>query len=331
MTVQHSPESIVANVAVRVAGCFGVLVAVWLMLFAGSAVAIELGAFFKRPDQRAIEMLENGQPEAAANTFKDPQWRGVSRYKAGLYDEALEDFSTAEDADGLYNHGTAAARAGDYTQAVASLEQALKLAPDDTNIAHNLEIARKLKELAEEQSHQNQQDQNSQEQNQQDQGSEGDEKDSNQQDESGQQGVQEEPSQEKQGDEESDQDGEQNQSGEQDQGTEQDQRSDQGQPGSQQTNGETETDEEEQEKAAEDLREMMQQEQSREEQSKENPQQAQQQAAAPAVPDSVSEDDQATEQWLRRIPDDASQLLRNKIRLNHAIEYRDVQDLQEPW
>lgn len=331
MTVQHSPESIVARVAVWVAGCFGVLVAVWLMLFAGSAVAIELGAFFKRPDQRAIEMLENGQPEAAANTFKDPQWRGVSRYKAGLYDEALEDFSTAEDAEGLYNHGTAAARAGDYTQAVVSLEQALKLAPDDINIAHNLEIARKLKELAEEQSRQNQQDQNSQDQNQQDKRSEGNEKDSNQQDESGQQGVQEEPSQEKQGDEESDQDGEQNQSGEQDQGTEQDQRSDQGQPGSQQSNGETETDEEEQEKAAEDLREMMQQEQSREEQSKENPQQAQQQAAAPAVPDSVSEDDQATEQWLRRIPDDASQLLRNKIRLNHAIEYRDVQDLQEPW
>ena len=45
----------------------------------------------------------------------------------------------------------------------------------------------------------------------------------------------------------------------------------------------------------------------------------------------ISESEQATEQWMRRIPDDPSQLLRNKIKLNHMIQHENVTDLPEPW
>lgn len=293
------------------------IIAVFLFLCDTSkAYGLELGAWFKRPDQRAVELLEDGQAEAAANEFTDPKWRGVSRYRAGLYKEAMEDFSALEDAKGLYNHGTAATRAGDYTQAVTSLEQALQLAPEDTDIAHNLEIARKLKDMAEDQQ---QQDQSQGDQNQEkQQESESDSSESDQPSDSSdnQEGEQE--------DRQPGQQDEQNQS----------ENSAEGQSEAQENSGEMNSSEqdqpsENQQEGAEDLREMMQQEQL---QQADTPQTTEnQQQIAAADPESVSEDDQATEQWLRRIPDDASQLLRNKIRLNHLIEYPQVDDMQEPW
>lgn len=298
-----------------------VVVAMGFALHAGFAEALEFEEIFKRPDQRAAEMLENGEHEAAANNFEDPQWRGISRYRAGFYEEAMKDFATVGDAKGLYNHGTAAARAGDYAQAVASLEQALQLAPQDTDIAHNLDIARKLNDLAENQQQDQQQD-NGGDQQQESETDENNQEDneSGQRDESSAQ-QQDDASDEQQGEQNPQSEADSQQSGEQESGD------------SQQNNGEMHAEENnqsspEQQQSAEDLREMMQQEQAEAEQAQ--PQQAEQQVAASAA-DSVSEDDQATEQWLRRIPDDASQLLRNKIRLNHLIEFPEVHDMQEPW
>ena len=95
-------------------------------------------------------------------------------------------------------------------------------------------------------------------------------------------------------------------------------------------NEQSQEQQEEQQQEAEELREMMQQEQ-QENDAEQQPASQSQISAQSSEPDPVSEDDQATEQWLRRIPDDGSQLLRNKIRLNHLIDYPDVQDMQEPW
>jgi len=297
------------------------LFAAFLLSYTSTVTALELSDLFKRSDQRAVELLESGQAEAASAEFKDPQWRGVSRYKAGLYQEAMEDFSLAEDAEGLYNHGTAAARAGDYTQSVASLEQALKLAPDDTNIAHNLEIARQLRDMAEDQSQEGS-PQDQQPEDSEDNQSEDDSSESEQQSESPEQNNE-------------DQEGNDPQDGQGEQGEQSDSNSEENQnPGdAEQNDGEMNEDESdqssEQQQDAEELRDMMQQEQQG--QQNEAQQEDQQQQMAVTASDSVSEDDQATEQWLRRIPDDASQLLRNKIRLNHLIEYPEVQDMQEPW
>jgi len=303
--------------------CIAVLVT--LILFrADVAWGVDLAKYFKRPDQRGAELLENGQPEQAATEFRDPQWRGVSRYLAGQYNDAMQDFAIAVDPDApnqadaseLYNHGTAAARAGDYNQAVSSLEQALKLAPEDKKISHNLEIAKKLKDLAENQ----QQDQ------QQDQSGDSRENKNENKDESEDQSSESDDSQSQSSDEESDQssDGEPEDS----QNNNQNPSDNNGELSADQNSQspEQKQEQEEQQQNAEELREMMQQEQ----QSGEQEPQKEVEAEVP-VQSSVSEDDQATQQWLRRIPDDASQLLRNKIRLNHIIEYPDVQDMQEPW
>lgn len=47
--------------------------------------------------------------------------------------------------------------------------------------------------------------------------------------------------------------------------------------------------------------------------------------------EAMSESAQATEQWLRQIPDDPSGLLRRKLMRNHQIEYPSVRDAKEPW
>ena len=45
----------------------------------------------------------------------------------------------------------------------------------------------------------------------------------------------------------------------------------------------------------------------------------------------LTESEQATEQWLRRIPDDPAGLLRRKLEQSHRIEYPEVRNAQEPW
>ena len=45
----------------------------------------------------------------------------------------------------------------------------------------------------------------------------------------------------------------------------------------------------------------------------------------------LTEQQQATEQWLRQIPDDPAGLLRNKLLQSHQLEYPGVQSSEERW
>jgi Ca-activated chloride channel family protein len=45
----------------------------------------------------------------------------------------------------------------------------------------------------------------------------------------------------------------------------------------------------------------------------------------------LTESEQATEQLLRRIPDDPAGLLRRKLEQSHRSEYPEVRDADEPW
>lgn len=269
-------------------------------MLGGQAVAAELSDFFKNADQRAASLLEGGDAEAASALFKDSQWQGVSQYRSGNFDDAMQSFSQSVDATALYNHGTAAARAGDYNLAVNSLEAALNLAPQDKRIAENLDIARKLSDIAQSQNDQQQQ-----------------------------QGDQESPPEDASDESEQPSESEQ-QSGEQssDEQPSDNQQSEQGESQTDEQNDAQQQEEQQSEQDLEDLREQMQP--GNEEQDSEQENEEQQEAQA-QLDSSVSEDDQAAEQWLRRIPDDASQLLRMKVRVNHGLEYPDVQDMQENW
>ncbi len=286
------------------------------------ALAFELNSLWLRADQRGQKLLEEGQAVEAAQVFKDPQWRGLSHYRAGNYEDALEAFAAADSDSALYNQGTTAARAGQYPVALEKLEQLVERNADYPDAAHNLEIVRKLIDDQQSQQQPQSSDQSSD--------NEGDQ----QQSESGQ------PSPDNSGD--NSQDSNSDSSGNSDNDN-----SDRGgelaatppspqdgqPPGSQPD--ESQSNDSESEASAQDQQSDSDSEQQQDTESKPSQGQPETESADGSVAalagDEVSEDDQAAEQWLRRIPDDPSQLLRNKIRLNHMIQHAEVQDMPEPW
>lgn len=159
---------------------------------------------WKTPDQQGMEALEAGDPEAAAERFENPAWKGSAAYRAENYEKAAEQFANVESADGQYNHGNALAKQGQLEEAIEAYEQALALDPDNEDAAHNKEVVEELlKQQQQQQQQQNQdgenQDQEQGEQNQPRPGNEG---------EQGQQQDQQEQQEQQQAQDEREQDGE---------------------------------------------------------------------------------------------------------------------------
>ena len=302
----------------------------WVIVVSLACCATEVfadssGSWWKTRDQRGVELLQSGDAAAASEVFRDSEWRGISHYRNGNFAEAQKEFAGSTDLNSLYNEGTAAARAGDYQAAVEKLEQVAKADPAHADAQHNLDIARQLLE-------------------QQQQSDESEQGESEQGDEQDQQGESED-----------------NQAGEQDQQQGDQQQGDQAgnEQSGQQQDGETQDDQKnsdgggelsasaEDAQANEDNAAQSTEEQNQSEEIPSEQQQAQQgqseqdpssteagesaSAAGPEPIEPISESEQATEQWMRRIPDDPSQLLRNKIKLNHMIQHENVRDLVEPW
>ena len=209
------------------------------------------------PDQQAQQALQQGDAEAAAGLFENPEWAGTAAYQSGNYEAAAEKFANPQSADSLYNRGNALARAGKLDEAIAAYEESLELQPEQQDASDNLELLKKLKEQQDQQQAQDQQ-----------------------QDQDQQQG----------------QDQQQNQDGQQDQDQQQNQ-------GQQQEPSQTE------DGAPEQEQQPMQPESGEEQESSQ-----QQMAAGEESGDEDAEEDQAMQQWLRRVPDDPSGLLRQKFR-----------------
>lgn len=125
---------------------------------------LDLSAFFKNNEQRALELFENGDFAHAAETFRDPYQKGVSYYRAGDYQKAAEMF---EEANAPYNLGNALAlqmTQESLQKAAETYRNLLKTEPDHIRAKENLEIIEKLLEK-EEQQQEEPQDQQEQESN----------------------------------------------------------------------------------------------------------------------------------------------------------------------
>jgi len=276
------------------------------------SVALELDTFFKRKDQRAVELINDAQYDEAIELLDSGSLRGVSRYRRGDYENAIEDFATGDDAVSLYNHGTTAARLGDYDTAVASLEKALEIDPVNQSIKNNLEVARELRDMKDDSSQHNQQGDNNQEQD-----SEEGESDNQQQNSDSETDSENSDSQ---------------QSNEQQSNEQQSNEQGGGELAESAKNSEPRDSEQQAEQAVDEQSESEEQRQAElEAELSESEGGEEGEPLVAGSPEPVSEDDQATQQWLRRIPDDGSQLLRNKIKLNKYLEYPEVQDQPEAW
>jgi len=274
------------------------------------AQALEWQALWQTRDQQASQALQAGDAVKAAETFDNPAWKAAAQYKAEKYDEAAETLEGQETSDAHYNRGNALAKAGDLMGAVVAYDKALKLNPKNEDARYNMELVeKKLKEQEKEQEKQKKQDKG-QGQDKQDQGKGKQEK----KDQAGQKEGQDQDAQ-KEGEKQPKQDQQQQSS---EQGEDQQGEPQQGQSGQPE---QSEAKPGKEQSAAQQNQQEAQKEQAKEASAgkpqKDKPEQAEPEKATAAMEGRKSEDQQASEQWLRRIPDDPGGLLRRKFQYQY--------------
>ena len=274
--------------------------------------------WWQTPEQQAKQAWESGDNDSLQEVAPSSAWRGAAAYRDGDFAAALEAFTPGDNESlsltSLYNQATTNIQLGDYANAIAQLEEVLAEQPENVNAARNRDIAMRLLELE-----------------QQQQQGEGGEGESNDEQQSSEEGEQNESDSNADGNEQNEQSSESDsdtQNSESQPSNEQnsDQQSQSGEPPegeSEDSSDERSASEEERESEVDDAREALQ---AAGEKAENELEQSQSEAVAAALNEEpLSEEDQATEQWLRQIPDDPDDLLRRKLLQNHRNEYPDVQ------
>ena len=254
-----------------------------LIINPDDAMAFEWNDLWLNKNQRAMRALENKQAETASELFQDNEWKAAARYRAGDYAGAEELLKDAEDIRSHYNKANALARQGRYKEAIAAYDQVLEARPDHEDAKFNKELIEKEMENQQNQQQQSRSKQDSESTENQQQ-SDSDQKDAQQ--------SEQEPQQSEEQQSESD-----------------------SQKPDEQKNKEN-PDQKQSDMKEEGERQPEQQQESKESQdeTEEQPEQAQ---LSEQNMNELDEEQQASEQWLRRIPDDPSGLLRRKFKYQY--------------
>ena len=242
--------------------------------------------FWLNSNQKGQQALDEGRPNEAASLFERPDWQGVAEYRAGEYDEALQRWVEAKTADGYFNQGNALAQKGQYEKAIAEYDKALELEVDMADAQFNKELMEKLLQQQEQQEKEQEQESDKQDQDNKDQ--------------------QQDQQQSKDGDQPQDE-----QNNQEPQSSDQDNKGDQ-EPQPQEPQDNQGQEENSDNKPQDDTPKEQNQQ-------PENSEQDQNAKQSPPVDSEVSEEDQATEQWLRQIPDDPGGLLRRKFQRDYQL------------
>ena len=307
------------------------LVLAGLMLtMSGTVVHADWQDWWRTPAQQARAALDAGDIDTLESIAPDALWKGVAEYENGEFDAAAQSFDqdaierlaagqTQAANQALYNRGVSEVLNEQYENAVQTFNQVLESDPQFADALHNRDIATQLIQQQQQQS-QDGEEQASDDPSQQDeqsQSSSGNEQasaDGEPGDSSGQQDAQD-------GDADLEEQDAQNAEADIDADSDAD----------------SGADPEEQrrldEQAARDALAAEAQAAgglpSEEDGEPESP--GSQQVGAEEIEQPLSESEQATEQWLRRIPDDPAGLLRRKLQQSHQLEYPEVSDAQQPW
>ncbi|MCG6966405.1 MAG: VWA domain-containing protein, partial [Chromatiaceae bacterium] len=108
------------------------------------AYALGWGDLWLSPDQRATRMLQNGQPEQAAQLFERPDWRAAAHYQANDYAQTLQSLEALEGPSADYNRGNALARMDRLEEALKAYDRALGADPGDADARHNRDLVQRV-------------------------------------------------------------------------------------------------------------------------------------------------------------------------------------------
>lgn len=264
---------------------------------------------WKTPNQQAYQVLE-ANPEQAQQLFEDTNWKAAAAYKAGDFAGATQLYEQDNSVTGQYNYANALVKSQQLEEALKAYDRVLAKQPEHEDAKHNREQVKKA--LEQQKQNQNKQDQQNQDQQNQDQQNQN----QNNQDQQSQQ--QQNQNSQQSNDQSQQQQGQQDQQSSQ---NEQDQKQSQSEQDKQKAEQEAEQARKDQEKAQ---AEAAKEQQKAEQEKQEKPSKAQQQANA-----EQREQQQATEQWLRRIPDDPAGLWRRKFL--YQYQQRGQQAQGEGW
>lgn len=273
--------------------------------------------WWQTPDQQAAKALEKNDAASAAKLFTDPQWKAYAEYQNGQHKEAAEHFSSSDSATAQYNQGNALAHANDLQGALAAYEAALAQQKDFPDATFNRDLVKTLLEEQESQPNDQQQDQQ-QKQNEQNQDQQQNEqqqdKDQQQQSEQQQQNEQQQNQDQQQNQQQSEQ-----QPSEQKNEQSEQQQKEQQQKEQQQQSGQQASEQEKSasEKPADQANEEKVKEDEKQKDSEKNIQSTDGKSRADM------EKQQATEQWLRKVPDDPGGLLKNKFEYYYHLNQQE--------
>lgn len=302
----------------------GWLLALLLLPLSPPSQALEWRDLWQRPDQQGAAQMQAGDPKAAAEKFQDPNWRGSALYRAGDYAGAARNFPQ-DSAESNYNRGNALAHTGKLEDAIQSYDEALKQNPDLEDAKANRDLLKKLLEQQQKNPQQSGQNSKNGSNQQQQQGQ-------NQQNQAQGGSNQQQPGE--RGNNADNQDGQNNQNGENQPQQQQNKTQDGQRPGEQPQGQPQQGQQGAPEQAKQDQAQQEGRQPGQAEQQKQQQAQGEQQAAAPGENNDTQQREQnnATDQWLRQIPDDPSGLLRRKFNYEHRQRAQDgaQRDDQQP-
>ncbi len=309
-----------------------------LNLYPSPSYALDLQktwqGLWQTQDQQAQQLLKQNQTEEAADTFKDPEWKAIANYKTGNFDEAITHFQEGSSAQDKFNLGNALTQKGEYDPAIHAYKEALTLQPEFAEAQENLRIAEQLKSLSE----QNQQNQDGQQQQdgEKQQGDESQESSQSQEQSQGEQGEnseQKNSAENQEGGEASDQKQQisEEESQSQDKQDALDKHYNQDGSDEEQDNKQALSPEEEKKDGEEGENEEQEkstlvkpEDQNQDENDTDGEGTMMQRQMSPEE----MEQQQSLEQWLRKVPDDPSGLLREKFRYEYNKRRRESFDRQ---
>jgi Ca-activated chloride channel family protein len=149
--------------------------------------------------QQAQNAYQQQDYATARQKFSQPLWQGNAAYRDGDYAAAAEHYRQDQSATGQFNLGNSLAQQQQYTEALAAYQQALKQQPDFAKAEQNARLMEKL--LAQQQDNQQQQASEGQQQGEQKPGEQQDQQSQShqQQSEQAQQGEQQQQAQDNAG------------------------------------------------------------------------------------------------------------------------------------